>query len=133
LVVDKLAGYPLILGNPWLLENNADMSFLRKQVVSQKPNGQHICLNSIQKKTPNESENYLGLFGEAPSLENNSTVNLLSTKKVVRLIKEDQLADALLLLVQQDDTLHDIPDNDSTETITGKDLFTELILGNTAP
>jgi hypothetical protein len=51
LVVEKLAGYPLILGNPWLLDNNADMSFLRKQVVLQKPNGQQICLNAIQKKT----------------------------------------------------------------------------------
>ena len=51
LVVDKLAGYPLILGNPWLLANNADMSFLRKQVILQKPNGQQICLNAVQKKT----------------------------------------------------------------------------------
>jgi hypothetical protein len=52
---------------------------------------------------------------------------------VVRFIKKDQLADAFLLLVQQDDTLQDIPDNDSTETVTGKDLFTKLIPGNTAP
>jgi hypothetical protein len=66
LVVEKLAGYPLILGNPWLLDNNADMSFLRKQVVLQKPNGQQICLNAIQKKTI-ESENYLGILGKLVS------------------------------------------------------------------
>jgi hypothetical protein len=63
----------------------------------------------------------------------NSTVNLLSTKKVVRLIKKDQLADALLLLVQEDNTLHDITDTDSTETVKNTDIYTELIPGNTAP
>jgi hypothetical protein len=136
LVVDKLAGYPLILGNPWLLENNADMSFLRKQVVLQKPNGQQICLNSVQKKTSVESENYLGLLGEGHLYKMgtyNSTVNLLSTKKVVRLIKKDQLSDAFLLLVQEDNTLQDIPDHDFTETVRKSDIYTQLIPGNTTP
>ena len=132
LVVEKLAGYPLILGNPWLLDNNADMSFLRKQVVLQKPNGQQICLNAIQKKTT-ESENYLGLLGEGHLYKMgtyNSTVNLLSTKKVVRMIKKDQLTDAFLLLVQEDNSLHEITDNSSAETV---DIYAELIPGNTAP
>jgi predicted aspartyl protease len=50
LVLDKLPDYPLVLGNPWLLKYDADMSFLRKQVVLKRPDGRQICLNAITSK-----------------------------------------------------------------------------------
>jgi hypothetical protein len=51
--------------------------------------------------------------------ETTSDISLLSTKKVVRLIKGDLLADAFLLLIQHDDSLKGITDNDTFESADG--------------
>jgi hypothetical protein len=52
---------------------------------------------------------------------------------VVRFIQKYLLADAFLLLVQQDDSLQDIPENAKREPETGEALLAELVPGNTAP
>ena len=39
LVIDHLEGYPLVLGNPWLNQHSADISYQRKQVILRKPDG----------------------------------------------------------------------------------------------
>jgi hypothetical protein len=94
LVVGKLPDYPLILGNPWLTSHRADLSSLRKQIVLKRPDGKQICLNAITSKPQSisETEPYLGILGDEPVLETTSDMNLLSTKKVVRMIKRDLLA-----------------------------------------
>jgi hypothetical protein len=86
------------------------MSFLRKQVVLKRPDGRQICLNAITSKpqTVSDPETYLGILGNKPVLETTSDISLLSTKKVVRMIKGDLLADAFLLLIQHDDSLKGI-------------------------
>jgi hypothetical protein len=77
---------------------DADMYFLRKQVVLKRPDGRQICLNAIPSKpqTVYENESYLGILGNEPVIETTSDIGLLSTKKVVRLIKGDLLADTFL-------------------------------------
>jgi hypothetical protein len=88
LVVDKLPDYHLVLGNPWLLKYDADISFLRKQVVLKRQDGKQICLNAMTSKpqTISYTEPYLGILGDEPVLETTSDISPLSTKKVVRLI-----------------------------------------------
>jgi hypothetical protein len=70
LVVEKLAGYPLVLGNPWLMSHQADMAFPRRQVVLQKPDGKEICLNAFEQRTQTatEKEKNLSILGDAPLL-----------------------------------------------------------------
>jgi hypothetical protein len=46
LVLDNLVQYDLILGNPWLMAHNAEMSFKRKQIIIQIPDGNQLCLNA---------------------------------------------------------------------------------------
>jgi hypothetical protein len=110
LVLEKLPDYPLVLGNPWLLKYDADMSFLRKQVVHEKLDGKQICLNAITSKpqTISDPESYLGILGNEPVLETTSDISILSTKKVVHMIKGDLLANVFLLLIQHDDSLKGI-------------------------
>jgi hypothetical protein len=71
LFFDKLPDYPLVLGNPWLLKYDADISFLRKQVVLKRPDGKQICLNAMTSKplTVSDTEPYLGILGDESSLE----------------------------------------------------------------
>jgi hypothetical protein len=52
---------------------------------------------------------------------------------MVRLIKKNLLADAFLELVQQDDSLQEIPENAKPESVTGEALYAELVPGSTAP
>jgi hypothetical protein len=47
LVIDHLEGNPLVLGNPWLNQHYADISYLRKQVILRKPDGPQYIINSI--------------------------------------------------------------------------------------
>jgi hypothetical protein len=117
------------------MSHQADMSFPRKQVVLQKPDGKQICLNAFVHKTQTATQIYtfLSISGDAPLLESTSAIYLLSTKKVVRLIQKDLMADAFLLLVQQDDSLQDILENAKSEPSTGEALLAELVPGNTAP
>jgi hypothetical protein len=53
----------------------------------------------------------MGILGDEPVLGTTSDMSLLSTKKVVRMIKRDLLADAFLLLIQHDDSLKGISEN----------------------
>jgi hypothetical protein len=62
-------------------------------------------------RSVSESEPYLGIVGDEAELEKTSDMILLSTKKVVRMIKRGLLADAFLLLIQHDDSIKGIPEN----------------------
>jgi hypothetical protein len=78
-------------------------------------------LNAITSKPHyvSDTEPYLGILGNELVLETTSGISLLSTKKVVRLIKGGSLADAFLLLIQHDDSLKGISDKESDESADG--------------
>jgi hypothetical protein len=101
------------LGNPWLTSHHADLSFLRKQIVLKIPDGRQRCLNAMTSKPQyvSETEPYLVTLGDEPVLETTSDMSLFSTKKAVRMIKRDLLADAFLVLIQHDESLKGISDN----------------------
>jgi hypothetical protein len=65
LVVEDLADFPLILGNPWLNQHYAELFFQRKQVIIQRPNGKQFCLNShVDKPTHNKEDTSLCMLGD---------------------------------------------------------------------
>jgi hypothetical protein len=66
-----------------------------------------------------ETGPYLGILGDEPVLETTSDMSLLSTMKVVRMIKRDLLANAFLVLIQHDDSLTGISDNEIFERADG--------------
>jgi hypothetical protein len=79
-----------------------------------------------------ETVPYLGILGDEPVLETTSDMSLLSTKKVVHMIKKDLLADAFLLLIRHDDSLKGISDNESFDRADGTsgDPFAKFVPGN---
>jgi hypothetical protein len=82
--------------------------------------------------TVSDTEPYLGILGDESSLETTWGISLLSTKKVVRLIKGDLLADAFLLLIQHDDSLKGISEEETIENADGttSDPFAKYVPGN---
>ena len=86
LVVEHLADFPQILGNPWLNQHCAELSFERKQVIIQRPNGKQFCLNShVDKPTHNKEYPSLCMLGDKLLVQKYlpTGFELLSTKKVV--------------------------------------------------
>jgi hypothetical protein len=79
-----------------------------------RPDGKQICLNAMTSKpqSVSETEPYLGILGDESVLETTSDMLLLSTKKVVRMIKRDLFADAFLLMIQHDDSLKGKSENE---------------------
>jgi hypothetical protein len=75
-----------------------------------RPDGQQISLNAMTSKphSVSKTEPYLGILGDEHELETTSDMSLISTKKLVRMIKRDLLVDAFLLLIQHDDSLKGI-------------------------
>jgi hypothetical protein len=65
------------------MSHQADMSFPRKQVVLQKPDGKQICHHAFVQRTQTatEKEKFQSISGDAPLLETTSAINLLSTQK----------------------------------------------------
>ena len=108
LVIDHLEGYPLVLGNPWLNQHSADISYQRKQVILRKPDGpQYIITSYIAPKKMKEPE--LCVMGEVllDSIHTEQT-ELLSTKHVVKLVKRDPLDDAFLMLINEDTSIQGV-------------------------
>jgi hypothetical protein len=96
LFIDHLEGYPLVLGNPWLNQHCADISYQRKQVIFRKPDGPQYSINSFIGKPKKKVEPELCAMGEVllDSLSTNHT-ELLSTKQVAKLVTLYQLCNLL--------------------------------------
>jgi hypothetical protein len=50
LVIDHLEDYILVLGNPWLNQHCADISYQRKQLILRKPDGPQFIINYFIEK-----------------------------------------------------------------------------------
>jgi hypothetical protein len=109
LVIDYLESYPLVLGNPWLNQHSADISYQRKQVILRKPNGPQYIINSFTGKPKKKVEPELCVMGEVllDSIHTEHT-ELLSTKQVVKLVKRDQLDDAFLMSINEDTSIQEV-------------------------
>jgi predicted aspartyl protease len=129
LVVDNMADYSLILGNPWLNHYEADMSFQRKHVVLKKSNGHYACIKTYDQEEQKDEDIHLNFLGESTlhSDVQHSDIRPLSTNKVVQLAKKGKVDDAFLFLLRSDEE-----DPNSLQNQEDDPLL-RLIPGNTLP
>jgi hypothetical protein len=113
LVIDHLEYYPLVLGNPWLNQHSANISYQRKQVILRKPDGPQYIINTFIEKPKKQMEPVLCVMG-AVLLDSVPTkqTELLNTKQVVKLVKRDQLDDPFLMLINEDTSIQGLSDDD---------------------
>jgi hypothetical protein len=81
LVIDHLENYSLVLGNPWLNQRSADISYQTKQVILRKLAEPQYIIHTFIEKPKKQMEPELCVIGEVllDSIPTKQT-ELLSTK-----------------------------------------------------
>ena len=108
-VIPEIPNFPIVLGDPWLQAYNAVLDFGLQQVTLTKGN-QKVVLKAAQEEPAVYQEDGLGthllLHNPNPSIHlpegegsGKPLKDLVSSRKVARMIRKDQLADLYLVMV----------------------------------